>query len=165
MSLQVQHPVADWYLAFDDLWELMRVNWHTHNTFTQAGMWNAEDQIIGGILLVIDDPPYRGVLLRVEADGEDDYITIVTYGPKCNECGYQPYNALWLGGDGEGEALIWSATTISQMIANAEESGVEKRHEDGCSHLRYVDDPEEGPHAEVDDDGGEPDSDEDSATA
>ena len=141
MSLQVQHPVADWYLAFDDLWELMRVNWQTHNPFTQSGMWDAGGFGVRGILMVVDSPPYRGVLLQIDTDGEREYIAIVTYGPKCNECGYQPYNALWYPSEGDDpirdEAIEWGAKTITQMISNAEEGGVERYHNDECSHLTY----------------------------
>jgi len=138
MTLQVSHPVVDWYLAFDDLWELMRVNWQTHNPFTQSGMWDVGDASVKGIVMVVDEPPYRGVLLRVDRDGEDDYVAIVTYGPKCQECGYQPYNALWFGGD-DGLQLTWGAQTISDLIFNAEATGVEKLHTDECSHLTYDD--------------------------
>lgn len=138
----VQHPVVDWYLAFDDLWELMRVNWHQHNPFTQSGMWDANEFSVQGVLMIVDRPPYRGVLLHTQ-DGEgDDYVAIVTYGPKCNECGYQPYNALWRNGDDESEALTWAAEVITQMIGNAIEGGVEKLHNDECSHLRYPDEDE-----------------------
>ena len=136
--MTVQHPVADWYLAFDDLWELMRVNWQTHNPFTQSGMWDAGDYTVKGIAMIVDQPPYRGVLLRVVQHGEDDdCVAIVTYGPKCNECGYQPYNALGYGDeDGDG-ALRWAANVIVEMISNAEDNGVERLHLDECSHLRY----------------------------
>lgn len=138
MTVQVQHPVVEWYLAFDDIWELMRVNWHTHNPFTQSGMWDVEGATIKGIVLVVDTTPYRGVVLRVDNQGEDDYVAIATYGPKCQECGYQPYNALWFG-DGEGDAVAWGAKTISDMIFNAEATGVDRRHNDECSHLVYPD--------------------------
>jgi hypothetical protein len=137
MTLQVQHPVADWYLQFDDLWELMRVNWQTHNTFTQSGMWAAGEYNVLGIPMVIDNPPYRGVMLQVTTEDEADYCVVVTYGPKCNECGYQPYNMLGRGGDDEGEAITWGAEVITQLIGNAIENGVERLHEDGCSHIIY----------------------------
>lgn len=144
MTLQVQHPVADWYLQFDDLWELMRVNWHTHNTFTQSGMWDAGGFSVQGILMVVDRPPYRGVLLHTQDGETDDYMVIVTYGPKCNECGYTPYNALGYGGDeDDGGALRWATNAIVEMISNANEGGIERLHEDGCSHLAYDDDPAE----------------------
>lgn len=141
MTLQVLHPVVDWYLGFDDLWELMRVNWQTHNTFTQSGMWSAEDYEVKGLPFVVDSPPYRGVLLAVEHEGILDYVTIVTYGPKCNECGYQPYNAFWYGGDDDG-ALQWAADIVAQAVENAQANGVERLHTDECSHLTYPD--EEG---------------------
>jgi hypothetical protein len=135
--MTVQHPVTDWYLAFDDLWELMRVNWQTHNPFTQSGMWAAGEHSVQGVLMVVDRPPYRGVLLHTQDGEADDYATIVTYGPKCNECGYQPYNALWYGNDDSNGAVIWSSSVITDLIANAEDNPPEKLHEDGCSHLRY----------------------------
>jgi len=138
--LQVQHPVADWYLAFDDLWELMRVNWHTHNTFTQSGMWDAGTFSVQGILMVVDRPPYRGVLLHTQDGENDDYAVIVTYGPKCHECGYQPYNMLQYGDDDEHGVLAWAASVITELVDNANENGVERLHEDGCSHLTYPDD-------------------------
>lgn len=141
MSLQVQHPVADWYLGFDDLWELMRVNWQTHNTFTQAGMWQAGEYEVQGISMIIDNPPYRGVMLSIiTPEHERDYMVIVTYGPKCNECGYQPYNALPFGDEDWNEAADWGMSAILDLIANAEGSGVERLHEDGCSHLTYDED-------------------------
>ena len=150
MSLQVQHPVADWYLGFDDLWELMRVNWHTHNTFTQAGMWSAGEYDVLGISLIVDRPPGRAVLLNVlTKEGDEDYLVVVTYGPKCNECGYQPYNALSYGGDAPDEALIWATSVIIDMLNNANENGIEKLHEESCSCLRY---PEEDGESTVDDD-------------
>ena len=135
--MTVQHPVADWYLAFDDLWELMRVNWQTHNTFTQSGMWDAGDYIVKGIVLVVDSPPYRGVLLCVDLHGEDDYVTIVTYGPKCGECGFTPYNAYWYGADDQDGALEAAITAFNASVVNAQANGIERLHEDDCSHLRY----------------------------
>lgn len=141
MTLQTQHPVSDWFLAFDDLWELMRVNWQQHNPFTQSGMWAADEHHeVQGVLMIVDRPPYRGVLLEIE-DGEGvNFAVVVTYGPKCNECGYQPYNALWYGDESENDAIKWGAETIAFMIANADENPPEKLHEDGCSHLTYSDD-------------------------
>ena len=149
MTLQVQHPVADWYLAFDDLWELMRVNWHSHNPFTQSGMWAAGDMTVFGIQMVVDTPPYRAVLLANGGEGtETDYLLVVTYGPKCNECGYQPYNALSYGDDDPDEAIKWAASTITQLFDNAREGGVERQHNDECSHLRYDDEAEQDDDAE-----------------
>lgn len=143
MTLQVQHPVPEWYLAFDDLWELMRVNWQTHNPFTQNGMWDAGEHSVQGVLMVVDRPPYRAVLLNVENGTDVEYVAIVTYGPKCPECGYTPYNALWhQSDDGDDDAIVWGASTIAVMIDNARENGVERRHEDECSRLVYPD--EEG---------------------
>ena len=55
--MTTHHPVADWYLGFDDLWELMRVNWQQHNPFTQSGMWSAEPCEVLGISMVVDTPP------------------------------------------------------------------------------------------------------------
>lgn len=142
--MQVQHPVADWYLAFDDLWELMRVNWQTHNPFTQSGMWNAGEYEVQGISLIVDRPPHRGVLLQIiTPQHEPDFMVVVTYGPKCNECGYTPYNALCFGDGGFVEAADWAMSAILDMFNNAEESGVEKRHEAECSCLRYPDDDDE----------------------
>jgi len=143
VTLQVQHPVVDWYLAFDDIWELLRVNWQTHNPFTQSGMWDAGDNnSVQGIVLVVDRPPYRGVVLSVQ-DGEgEDYVAITTYGPKCVECGYQPYNALWSRCDEDISAITWGASIISDMIANAASTGIERLHNDECSRLVYPD--EEG---------------------
>ena len=143
MIQQLQHPVVDWYLAFDDLWELMRVNWQTHNPFTQSGMWQAEEHVIKGIVMVVDQPPYRGVILRVDSNGEDNSVVIVTYGPKCGECGYTPYNALWHAGD--DSPLIWGASVITDMVENAEDNGVDKRHLDECSHLTYDEDDDDEP--------------------
>ncbi len=140
MTLQIQHPVAEWYLQFDDLWELMRVNWGNHNQFTQSGMWDAGGQTVEGIVMVIDTPPYRGVLLRVLLDPESDerdHVAIVTYGHKCAECGYQPYNALWSGGVEEVEAIGWGGSIICDLIENAISNPPERLHHDGCSHLTY----------------------------
>lgn len=139
MTLQVQHPVVDWYLAFDDLWELLRVNWQTHNPFTQSGMWTAGEAQVLGIVLVVDQPPYRGVVLQVQDDEGDDNVAIVTYGPKCVECGYQPYNALWSRCDEDMSVITWGAGVISDLIANATMTGVERLHNDECSHLVYPD--------------------------
>ena len=140
MTLQVQHPVADWYLGFDDLWDLMHVNWQTHNPFTQNGMWQAGDFIVHGIPLVVDTPPYRGVLLSISNDiGEGDFAVITTYGPKCNECEYQPYNKVLYGSADEPGVLVWAAETITAMFDNARETGVERLHNDGCSHLNDSD--------------------------
>lgn len=132
--MTVQHPVADWYLAFDDLWELMRVNWQTHNTFTQSGMWAAGQCEVQGILLVVDNPPYRGVLLQItNEDGDGDFVVVTTYGPRCNVCEYQPYDRLIYGSAEADGVLKWAASAIDFMIDNALENGVEKLHEDGCS--------------------------------
>jgi hypothetical protein len=145
MTLQVDHPVADWYLQFDDLWELMRVNWQTHNTFTQAGMWQAGECVVLGLPMVIDTPPYRGVLLQItDGDGEGDFIVITTYGPKCGECGYQPYDKLLYGSADMPGVLEWAAQAITAMFDNARDNGIERAHLDECSHLTYDDD--EGEH-------------------
>jgi len=151
MTLQVQHPVADWYLAFDDLWELMRVNWHTHNTFTQSGMWDADQyNSVIGVLMVVDRPPYRGVVLEVQ-DGEGvNFAVITTYGPKCNECGYQPYNAVWFGDEDENAAIEWGGQAIAAMLANAIDNPPERLHTDECSHLTYPDEEDEDEEEEDD---------------
>lgn len=137
MNLTVQHPVVDWYLGFDDLWELMRVNWHGHNPFTQSGMWDAEGYVILGIPLVIDTQPYRAACLQVVNGEEYDYLTIVTYGPKCVECGYTPYNAFWYGGDDREGALSAAVTAYTASVENAAANGIERQHLDDCSHLTY----------------------------
>jgi hypothetical protein len=140
MTLQVSHPVVDWYLAFDDLWELLRVNWQTHNTFTQAGMWDANDCHVHGVVAVIDAPPNRSVLLAVRnGDGEDDFLLVATYGPRCQECSYQPHNSLWFGDNDMDGALGWFGGASAAMFDNAE-GGVERLHNDECSHLTYPDD-------------------------
>jgi hypothetical protein len=151
--MQVKHPVVEWYLGFDDLWELMRVNYGTHNPFTQSGMWDIEHSHVEGVVMVVDAPPYRGVLLRVDEEANDDlvvdFLVIVTYGPRCNECDYQPYDACWWGEEWDGDLpLGWAAETMSALFTNATMNGIEKRHEDECSRLRYPD-----PEPEVDDDG------------
>ena len=130
----VQHPVSDWYLGFDDIWELMRVNWQQHNPFTQSGMWTAGACEIRGIPMVVDTPPYRGVLLQiVNGEGDGDFVVVTTYGPKCNVCEYQPYDMLIYGSDEEPGVMAWAATSINAMFDNARETGVERTHNDGCS--------------------------------
>lgn len=138
--LQVQHPVIDWYLAFDDLWEVMRVNWQTHNPFTQSGMWDVGESRVLGVVMVVDQPPFRGVVLRVESDDIVDHVAIVTYGPKCQECGFQPYDALWFGGEDRNESIGWGGSVITDLIDNAEANPPERLHTDECSHLVYPDD-------------------------
>ena len=139
--LQVQHPVIDWYLAFDDLWEVMRVNWQTHNPFTQSGMWTVDQSAeIRGIVMVVDTPPFRGVVLQVALAGETDHVAIVTYGPKCQECGFQPYDALWFGDESGDLGAVWGASVITDLIENAAENPPERLHTDECSHLVYPDD-------------------------
>jgi hypothetical protein len=140
MMLQVQHPVIDWYLAFDDLWEVMRVNWQTHNPFTQSGMWDVGESRVLGVVMVVDQPPFRGVVLRVENDDIVDHVAIVTYGPKCQECGFQPYDALWFGGEDRNESIGWGGSVITDLIDNAEANPPERLHTDECSHLVYPDD-------------------------
>lgn len=132
--MTVQHPVADWYLGFDDLWELMRVNWQNHNPFTQSGMWAAGECEVLGISMVVDTPPYRGVLLQItEPDGEGDFVVIATYGPKCNVCDYQPYDKLIYGSGDEPGVLGWAAQAINALFDNARDNGIERAHNDGCS--------------------------------
>lgn len=142
----MKHPVVDHFLEFDDPLEVIRVNWHEHNPFTQEGMWDVEAvdgrYVIEGVIGMIDRPPGRAFLLSVtHPETGTDALCIVTYEKRCNECLQQPYDALWYGDDDTDTMLTWWGDVVTSLFRNAAD-GIEPWHLDTCSRSTNIDDDE-----------------------
>lgn len=144
MSTATREQVVRWMIEVDDPLELLRVNWHRHDPFTQVGMWDiTDDTEVRGIRLMMEsDEGFKGFVLDVYDAEQDEasFVAIATYFRKCPACGAQPHDSMWYVGDGYTEEGLfqgnqidaWATMVIHGMWENARE-GIEWQHADGCA--------------------------------